>query len=170
MSTLCQADIHRKITPENDMLENSHFKSATSWRVATEKLNFKPLVPRKNFRHNLKSLRIYVRDYKMRELPIDDRSLEAYFESFVFTQAQKIDANEAKRQTVKVPYGSFGREVFIAGHVGRAYELGPEPPADDIDGRSPSVVVWHNGNMFYLLASDEMFSNDLVKIADSIYG
>lgn len=152
------------------MPENPHFESAPSWRTAAEKLNFKPLLPRKDFKHKLKSLRIYVRDYKMRQLPIGDRSLEAYFGSFVFTQVQRTDADEAKRQTVEVSYGHSAQEALIASHVGRVYELGPEPPADDIDGRSPSVVVWHDSNMFYLLASGELSSIDLVKIAGSFYG
>jgi hypothetical protein len=50
------------------------------------------------------------------------------------------------------------------------YELGPEPPPDDIDGRSPSVVAWHDGEMFYLLASIEMAADVLVRIATSLYG
>ena len=49
------------------------------------------------------------------------------------------------------------------------YELGPEPPPDDIDGRSPSVVTWHDVDMFYLIASGEMRSHDLVSIANSLY-
>jgi len=49
------------------------------------------------------------------------------------------------------------------------YELGPEPPPDDIDGRNPSIVTWHNGEMFYLIASDKMSSGELVRIASSLY-
>ena len=60
---------------ETDMPENPHFESVPSWHAAAEKLNFKLLVPRKNFRHKLKSLSIYVRDHKMRQLPIGKRSL-----------------------------------------------------------------------------------------------
>jgi len=152
------------------MPENPHFESAPSWHAAAKKLNFKPLVPRKNFRHKLKSLSIYVRDHKMRQLPIGKRSLEANFGFFMFSQAQRADADEARRQTIELPYGHFEQEVLIAGHVGRVYELGPEPPADDIDGRSPSVVVWHDGSIFYMLASYELPSINLVRIASSFYG
>ncbi len=35
----------------------------------------------------------------------------------------------------------------------------------DIDGRSPSVVTWHDGEMFYLIASDKMSSAELGRIA-----
>jgi len=49
------------------------------------------------------------------------------------------------------------------------YELGPKPPPDDIDGRSLSVVTWHDGDMFYLMASGEMPSDDLVRVAVSMY-
>jgi hypothetical protein len=50
-----------------------------------------------------------------------------------------------------------------------AYELGPEPAIDDIDGRAPSVVTWHDGEMFYLIASGQMSADDLIKIANSLY-
>ncbi len=152
------------------MPENPHFESVPSWQAAAEKLNFKPLVPGKHFKHKLKSLRIFVRDHKMRQLPIGDRSLEAFFGSFMFSQTQRADADEARRQTVEVSYGQFGQEALIASHVGRGYELGPKPPAEDIDGRSPSVVVWHDGNMSYMLASSERPLIDLIKIAGSFYG
>ncbi len=49
------------------------------------------------------------------------------------------------------------------------YELGPEPPPDDIDGRNPSVVTWQDAEMFYLIASGEMSSDKLLKIAISLY-
>ena len=48
------------------------------------------------------------------------------------------------------------------------YELGPEPPPDDIDGRSPSVVTWQDGDMFYLVASSTLSSDDLVRVAVSL--
>jgi len=51
----------------------------------------------------------------------------------------------------------------------RMYELGPEPTKDDIDGRSPAVVTWHDEEMFYLIASTGMAAADLERIAGSLY-
>ena len=51
----------------------------------------------------------------------------------------------------------------------RAYELGPEPEPDDIDGRSPCVVAWHDADMFLMIAGDELFSDELLRIAISLY-
>ena len=48
-------------------------------------------------------------------------------------------------------------------------ELGPEPPPDDIDGRSSAVIVWHDGDMFYLIASGEMSAGQLMPVAVSMY-
>jgi hypothetical protein len=39
----------------------------------------------------------------------------------------------------------------------------------DIDGRSPAVVVWHDGAMIYLVASGELGANELSRIAMSMY-
>ena len=43
--------------------------------------------------------------------------------------------------------------------------------ASDLDTmrRSPSVLTWHDADMFYLIASGEMPSEDLVTIANSLY-
>ena len=46
----------------------------------------------------------------------------------------------------------------------------PEPAPDDIDGRSPAIVAWHDGELFCLIASDTMSSDQLVRIAISLYG
>jgi hypothetical protein len=58
--------------------------------------------------------------------------------------------------------------VQIGKCAGRKYELGPEPgpEPDDIDGRSPAVV-WHEGEMHYLVASHEVLVVELVRIARS---
>jgi hypothetical protein len=69
-----------------------------------------------------------------------------------------------------VPYGRAGRDAQIAGRAARVYELGPEPMPDDIDGRSPAIVAWHDGELFCLIASDTMSSDQLVRIAISLYG
>ena len=47
------------------------------------------------------------------------------------------------------------------------YELGPEVPPDDIDGREPSVVTWADGEMFFLLASGQLEAQMLKDIAES---
>jgi hypothetical protein len=69
-----------------------------------------------------------------------------------------------------MPYGNAGCDVQIAGCPARMYELGPEPPTDDIDGRTPCVVTWHDGETFYLTASDRACSDEFVKtMARSLY-
>ena len=129
---------------------------------------FQPLEPRHTAGLRLQSIRIHIKDHKLRELPIDKRTLEAHYGAFVLTQAQK-GADEARRLALNVPYGPSAREGRIAGRAARLYELGPEPSPDDIDGRSPSVVTWHDGHMFFLIASSELSSDDLVRVAVSMY-
>jgi hypothetical protein len=68
-----------------------------------------------------------------------------------------------------VSYGREVREALVAGRPARMYELGPEPAPDDIDGRSPSVVVWHDADMLYLIASGQMMADALLPIAASLY-
>ena len=109
-----------------------------------------------------------MRDHKLRELPIEDRTLEAHYGGFVLSQAKK-GAREARRLALDVSYGQAARDARIAGRAARAYERGPEPPPDDIDGRSPSVVTWSDADMFFLIASAEMSSDDLLDIARSLY-
>ena len=116
----------------------------------------------------LQSIRIHVRDHKLRELSVGDRTLEAHYGSFVLSQARK-GANEARRLALAVSYGQAGHNARIAGRAARVYELGPEPEPDDIDGRSPSVVAWHDADMFLMIASDELFSDELLRIAISLY-
>jgi hypothetical protein len=47
--------------------------------------------------------------------------------------------------------------------------LGPEVEPDDIDGRTPAVVTWADGELFFFLASATAPSDMLVKIALSLY-
>ncbi len=129
---------------------------------------FRPLEPRHSAGLKLQSIEIHIRDHKLRELPISDRTLEAHYGTFVLSQSRK-GATEARRLALDVSYGRTSRDARIAGHSARVYELGPEPPPGDIDGRSPSVVTWHDGDMFYLIASGEMRSDDLVRVAVSMY-
>jgi hypothetical protein len=88
--------------------------------------------------------------------------------TFVLSQAWR-GVEEARRLALVVPYGTAGCDAQIAGYAARVYEFGPEPPPDDIDGRSPFVVTWHDGEMFYLIASDKLSSGELVRIAGSLY-
>jgi hypothetical protein len=149
-------------------MSNPHFESAESWKTAREMLSFVPMMPQHTAGLPLQSLRIHVRDHKRRELAVAERTLEAHYGSFVFSQSRK-GADEARRLALAVSYGRASIETCIGGHAGRAYELGPEPPPDDIDARSPAVVAWHDAEMFYLVASDEMSLDELVAIAASIY-
>jgi hypothetical protein len=148
--------------------ENPHFESAASWDAAREMLTFQPFQPAFTAGFELRSLRIHVRDHKMRELPIGERSLEVHYGPLVISQSGK-GAEEARRLALDVSYGREPREGAIAGHVARIYDLGPEPEPDDIDGRMPSVVTWHDGEMFFLIASGELPVADLIPIAASIY-
>jgi hypothetical protein len=131
-------------------------------------LTFQPVKPTFTADRELRSLRIFVRDHKMRELPIGDRSLEVHYERFVVSQSRK-GAEEARRLALDVSYGRNPREGMIGGHPARMYELGPEPEPDDIDGRPPSVVAWYDGEMFFLIASGEMPLAELIPIAASMY-
>jgi hypothetical protein len=151
------------------MTANPHFETARSWKAAQAMLTFRPLQPKRTAGFRLWSLRVHVRDHKLRELSVENRTLEAHYGGFVLSQAWK-GAHEARRLAVDVQYGAAGRDAQIAGCAARVYELGPEPEPRDIDGRSPSVVVWHDGEMHYLIASDEISCHELVTVATSLYG
>jgi hypothetical protein len=131
-------------------------------------LTFRPLEPRYPAGFKLQSLRIHVRDHKLRVLSVELRTLEAHYGAFSLSQARR-GVTEARRLALGVSYGRDPQSRRIAGCDGRVYELGPDPEPDDIDGRIPSVVVWHDGEMFYMVASVEMPCDDLVKIAESVY-
>jgi uncharacterized protein len=148
---------------------NPHFAIAESWDAARAMLTFRPLEPRFTAGADLAGLRVHIRDHKLREVLIADRTLEAHYGRFVLSQSRKGGA-EARRLALVTPYGLAPHEAQIAGHTARVYDLGPEPPPDDIDGRSPAVVTWHDGEMFYLIASGELSTDVLVRIADSMYG
>jgi len=150
------------------MASNPCFETASSWKAAQAMLTFRPLAlkPRKGRRRQ--SIRIHVRDHKLRELRVEDRTIEVHYGGFVLSQSRK-GTREAQRLALEVRYGPAPQEARIAGHAARVYELGPEPEPDDIDGRSPSVVTWHDAEMFYLIASGEMPSDALVRIAVSLY-
>ena len=147
---------------------NPHFESVESLRAARALLVFRPIEPRDTAGHAVQSIRIHVRDHKQRELAVEGRTLEVHYGAFVLSQAHR-GASEARRLALDVSYGQEAQESRIAGHSARVYELGPVPAPDDIDGRAPSVVAWHDDEMFYLIASGEMPAERLVRIAESMY-
>ena len=151
------------------MIDNPHFESAPDWKAARALLAFLPVEPRYTAGYRLQAIRIHVRDHKLRELSVDERTLEAHYGGFVLSEQRKKSVSEARRVALDVSYGPEERDARIAGCAARVYELGPEPPPDDIDGRSPAVVTWHDGEMFYLIGSDQMPSGELVRIAKSLY-
>lgn len=150
------------------MSGNPYFETAATWNEAEALLTFRPLRPRHTEGFELQSLRVHVRDHKRRELPAGERSLEAHYGAFVLSQARK-GREEARRLALDVQYGSAPRATRIAGHEARVYELAPEPAPHDPDGRSPAVVAWHDGELFFLIASGELPSDALVRIAESLY-
>lgn len=147
---------------------NPHFATVGSWKEAAALLSFRPreLPDRRDY--PLHSLSVFVKDHRHREVPVQDRTLEAHYGAFVYTQSWKGE-EEARRWTVEVSYGRDPRPLTIAGNEGRTYELGPEPPPEDIDGRMPAVVVWHEGPMHYLLASGQLTVAALLEIAGALY-
>lgn len=131
-------------------------------------LSFRPVQPKDTLGQVVQSLRIHMRDHKQRELAVSARTLEAHYGSFVLSQAHK-GIGEARHLALTTSYGPSPRDTDVAGHPGRIYDIGPEPPPDDIDGRMPSVVTWCDGAMFYLIASHDLAPPDLLRVAVSVY-
>ena len=149
------------------MADSPHFESPANWSAAAALVTFVPFVPRFTSGGELRGLRVHVRDHKRRELSIADRTLEAYYGVFTLSQSRK-SVSAARHSALEVSYGRDPRPITVQGCEGRAYELGPEPAPDDIDGRSPSVVVWADGEMVYFLASSELGVMELLRVAESI--
>lgn len=147
---------------------NPHFETPLNRRAARDLVGFAPREPSDTAGWRLRTLRVHVRDHKQRRLPLAERTLEAHYEGFVVSQSRR-SAGEARRLALVVSYGPSAREGSVAGHQARLYELGPVPPADDIDGRSPAVVTWCDGEMFFLVASGELPVDTLVRVANSLY-
>jgi hypothetical protein len=150
------------------MPRNEHFHTAATWAEARTLLVFEPRRPRYTAERTLQSLDVHIRDHKRRELAPQDRTLEAHYGTFVVSQSQH-GPEPARTRAIDTSYGQAKREGTIAGHDARIYELGPDPPADDIDGRSPAVVTWHDGPDFFLIASSELPAAELERIARSMY-
>lgn len=144
-----------------------YFESPASWAEARELLTFVPRVPGETLGRPLAGLRVHVRDHKKRDVPIGERSLEAHYGAFVVSQ-KRVEAAEARRLALEVRYGPAPRPVHVSGHDGRACDLGPEVPPDDPDGRSAAVVTWHDGEMFFLVASSGLDVERLLEVAESL--
>ncbi len=148
--------------------ENLHFKYPADWPQAGDLLDFEPVKPAYTAGLELASLAVLVRDHRQRELPRGERSLEAHYGDFVFSQALRA-RDEARRQALETAYGPAPQAIRIAGREARSYELGPEVAPGDIDPRNPAVVAWYDDELFYLLASDKLDADVLATIAESIY-
>lgn len=152
------------------MPQNDHFEIAADWEAAERLVDFKPRRPSYTAGCTLNTLAIYVKDPNKRPLPIGKRSLEAHYGRFVIDQHRTSSEEEAKRRTFAGSYGQDPVTVRIAGHPGCSYAPGPEPEPGDIGGRAPAVIVWHDGDMFYLIASEELDNDVLRRIGSSMYG
>jgi hypothetical protein len=150
------------------MPRNEHFHTIATWEEARTLLEFEPRRPRDTAGRRLQSLHVHIRDHKRRELAPEARTLEAHYGTFVVSQAQP-GPEAARKRAIETSYGQTMREGEIAGHEARVYELGPEPPPNDIDGRSPAVVTWPDGPLFFLVASGELAASALERIARSMY-
>ncbi len=147
---------------------NPHFETASSWAAVRAMVAFIPVEPSDTAGFRLQSLRVHVMDHRLRRLAREARTLEAHYGGFVLSEALHA-VDEARRLALDVPYGRDGRAQRIADREGRIYELGPEPEPDDIDGRPPAVVVWHDAGMLYLVASGTLPATRLLGIASSLY-
>jgi hypothetical protein len=154
---------------EHPVTPNPHFETARSWKAARAMLTFQPLEPGYTAGLDLEFLRIHVRDHKMRVVRTDDRTLEAHYGGFVLSQVRK-GAEEARKWVMSVTYGRVTKESDVAGRPAKVCEVGPEPPPDDIDGRTPAVVTWADKELFFLVASDTMPAAELICVAVSLYG
>jgi len=66
-------------------------------------------------------------------------------------------------------YGPAPVETCVAGHEARSYALGPVPRGRSAESRSPAVIAWCDGGMFYLLVSSSLDVGELATIAASCY-
>ena len=150
------------------MNQNPHFHTIPSWDHVESLAGFAPQIPGETLRQPLQSLSLFVRDHRMREVPAAEQSLEAHYESFVYSQ-RVCGVERARELALTTSYGASPTAVWIASHEGRRYELGPEADPDDPDGRIPAVVTWADGDRFFLVASHEVESELLMRVAESLY-
>ena len=148
-------------------MHNPHFAVVESIDAAEALLAFRPSVPRVTIGCDLDSIAVFVMDHQRREVPVERRSVELHYGRFAVSQ-QAPGPNEARRLAFEVSYGRMPIEIELPTGSGRAYELGPLVPPDDLDGRAPAVVVWASGDRFHLVASSELEVAVLKDIAASI--
>lgn len=149
------------------MTDNPHFAQALSWQEARDLVPFELLVPDFGVGPPA-SIAVFMRNHRMRDVPARERAVEAHWADFVFSQTSR-EPDEARRLAIEVSYGQEVREGRIGSCVAKVYELGPTVPDSDPDGRSPSVVTWHEGEKFYLLASTTLSGAELERRAQSQY-
>ena len=149
------------------MVHNPHFAAVGSIDEAETLLTFRPSVPTFTAECELDSIAVFVMDHRRREVPVGDRTVELHYGRFVVSQ-QRAGIEEARRLALDVSYGPDPIDLQVSGDVGRGYELGPEVPSDDIDGRSPAVVVWARDERFTMVASSELSCDVLIEIAGSL--
>ncbi len=150
------------------MADNPHFASVISPEEAEAWVGYVPRLPSFTAGFELESIAIFVRDHKMREVPIGRRAVELHYGGFVVSQSRPGRV-EARRLAIDVGYGQLPLVGQVVGHEARTYELGPVPEPDDIDPRSPSVIVWHDDEVFFLVASSELAVETLMEVAVSVY-
>lgn len=151
------------------MPRNQHFDTVADWAKAGDLVDFEPRRPAFTAGFAIQSLAVHVMDHRKRRLPVSARSLEAHYGGFVIDQKRASSAAEANRLALSTPYGPTPVTVRVAGQEARSYALGPVPDPGDFDGRSPAVVVWHDGELVYLVASDQLDEETLLRIAVSLY-
>ncbi len=144
-----------------------HFHRLETWADAEAFMGFRLRIPRHTLGAAVEVLQAFIRDHRMRDVPQRERSLEAHFGTFVLSQS--CPGVRDAREAMATPYGSDPRPVMIGGCEGRSYPLGPEPEGSDPDGRPPAVVAWADGPCFFLLASASLESEELMRVAESMY-
>lgn len=148
---------------------NQHFQAAGSWAEAAALVEFRPRVPADTDGNELASLAVHVMDHRGRRLPLGERSLEAHYGRFVVDQKRVGSREEASRRALVTSYGPDPVQVTVGEHEGRRYALGPEVAEDDVDGRSPAVVVWSVEDVVCLIASAELDHPVLLRVAESMH-
>lgn len=149
-------------------MSNPHFRLVATVEEAAELVGFTPRLPAVTEGFDLRSIQVFVKDHEMRDVPIGERVVEVHYDDFVLAQSAP-GPEAARRLALEVSYGRTATAVRILGRNGKMYELGPNPGPDDIDGRSPAVVTWHDEDMHLLVASDRLRTQELIAIAHSMY-
>lgn len=148
-------------------MHNPHFAAVDSLEAAEALLSFRPSVPTFSAGCELDSIAVFVMDHRRRQVPVDQRIVELHYGQFVVSQ-QAPGPAEVRRLALEVSYGRAPIDIQLPTGPGRAYELGPPVPPDDIDGRAPAVVAWAAGDRFVLVASSDYERDVLLEIARSI--